>query len=137
MGNVNNVVEVVNSYDDGELRVNVSDLGSWKYLWCVFGGGVMELNGSVELVKFEGEWNGLEVVIKEKFKEYKESEIESGNGYYVDDDLNEIEFDWDKVEVDMLNKVKELYGDGEEVMKVLVGGYSVEYDNEFVVIVMK
>ena len=105
MGNVNNVVEVVNSYDDGELRVNVSDLGSWKYLWCVFGGGVMELNGSVELVKFEGEWNGLEVVIKEKFKEYKESEIESGNGYYVDDDLNEIEFDWDKVEVDMLNKV--------------------------------
>ena len=134
---MNNVVEVVNSYDDGELRVNVSDLGSWKYLWCVFGGGVMELNGSVELVKFEGEWNGLEVVIKEKFKEYKESEIESGNGYYVDDDLNEIEFDWDKVEVDMLNKVKELYGDGEEVMKVLVGGYSVEYDNEFVVIVMK
>jgi hypothetical protein len=136
MGNVNNVVEVVNSYDDGELKVNVSDLGSWKYLWCVFGGGVMELNGSVELVKFEG-WNGLEVVIKEKFKEYKESEIESGNGYYVDDDLNEIEFDWDKVEVDMLNKVKELYGDGEDIMKVLVGGYSVEYDNEFVVIVMK
>ena len=120
MGNVNNVVEVVNSYDDGELRVNVSDLGSWKYLWCVFGGGVMELNGSVELVKFEGEWNGLEVVIKEKFKEYKESEIESGNGYYVDDDLNEIEFDWDKVEVDMLNKVKELYGDGEEVFVVCV-----------------
>lgn len=136
MGNVNNVVEVVNSYDDGELKVNVSDLGSWKYLWCVFGGGVMELNGSVELVKFE-DWSGLEVVIKEKFKEYKESEIESGNGYYVDDEMNEVEFDWDKVEVDMLNKVKELYGDGEDIMKVLVGGYSVEYDSEFVVIVMK
>lgn len=136
MGNVNNVVEVVNSYDDGELKVNVSDLGSWKYLWCVFGGGVMELNGSVELVKFE-DWNGLEVVIKEKFKEYKESEIESGNGYYVDDEMNEVEFDWDKVEVDMLNKVRELYGDGEDIMKVLVGGYSVEYDSEFVVIVMK
>ena len=82
-------------------------------------------------------WNELEKVLKEKFKEYKEGEIESGYGGGCDDEGNEFDFDWDKVENEMLEGVKELFGDGMEVSRVVVGGYSVECDNEFVVIVMK
>lgn len=137
---MNGVVEVVNSYEDGELSVGKYGLSDWKWLWSVFGGGnVVNMLGSVEDVVFENEvsWNELEKVLKEKFKEYKEGEIESGYGGGCDEDGNDVEFDWDKVENEMLEGVKELFGDGMEVSRVVVGGYSVECDNEFVVIVMK
>ena len=101
----------------------------------MFGGGnVVNMLWSVEDVVFENDvsWNELEKVLKEKFKEYKEGEIESGYGGGCDDEGNEFDFDWDKVENEMLEGVKELFGDGMEVSRVVVGGYSVECDNEFV-----
>lgn len=133
---MNGVVEVVNSYEDGELSVNKCDLGSWKWLWSVFGGNE---DGGVKLVEFEFElnWNELEVVLKEKFKEYKDGEIENGYDKSYENSEDGEDFDWDSVEKEMLDGVKELFGDGGDVCKVLVGGYSVECDNEFVVIVMK
>ena len=73
MNNVmNGVVEVVNSYEDGELSVGKYGLSEWKWLWSVFGGGnVVNMLGSVEDVVFENEvsWNELEKVLKEKFKD--------------------------------------------------------------------
>ena len=142
---VNGVVEVVNSYEDGELSVNVCDLGSWKYLWCVFDGSdVSDANkvGGVESVNFVDDsnnvsWSLLEKNIKEKFKEYKDGEIDGGYGSYLNEDEEEVDFDWDKVEKEMLEGVKNLFEDGMDVSKVLIGGYSIECDNEFVVIVMK
>ena len=47
-----------------------------------------------------------EKVLKEKFKEYKEGEIDSGYGGGCDDEGNEFDFDWDKVENEMLEGVK-------------------------------
>ena len=35
----NTLVEVVNSYEDGELSVGKCGLSEWKWLWSVFGGG--------------------------------------------------------------------------------------------------
>ena len=137
---MNGVVEVVNSYEDGELSVRKCGLSEWEWLWGVMG-GIKSVNalGEVEDVVFESEvnWNELEKVLKEKYKEYKEGEIEYGYGGGCDEDGNDVEFDWDKVENEMLEGVKELFEDGMEVSRVLVGGYSVECDNEFVVIVMK
>ena len=45
-------------------------------------GNVVNMLGSVEDVVFENDvsWNELEKVLKEKFKEYKEGEIDSGYG---------------------------------------------------------
>lgn len=139
MNVMNGVVEVVNSYEDGVISVKKCDLGSWKWLWCVLGGDESKRNGEVELVVFDGDyiWEELEVVLKEKFNEYKVVEVENGYDKSYENSEDGEDFDWDKVEEEMLNGVKELFGDGMEVCKVLVGGYSVECDNEFVVIVMK
>ena len=142
---MNGVVEVVNSYEDGVLSVGKYGLSDWKYLWCVFDGvdeGIGSKVGSMETVNFvDGDnnvsWELLEKNIKEKFKEYKDGEIEDGYGSYLNEDDEEVEFDWDKVEKEMLEGVKNLFEDGMEVSKVLIGGYSIECDNEFVVIVMK
>ena len=80
-------------------------MSDWKWLWSVFGGGnVVNMLGRVEDVVFENDvcWNELEKVLKEKFKEYKEGEIESGYGGGCDDEGNEFDFDWDKVENEMV-----------------------------------
>lgn len=145
MNVMNGVVEVVNSYEDGTLTVGEYDLGSWKYLWCVFDGsneGIANKVGCMETINFVDadsnvSWELLEQNIKEKFNEYKEQEIEDGYGSYVNDDDEEVDFDWNEVEEKLLDGVKKLFEDGMEVSKVLVGGYSIECDNEFVVIVMK
>lgn len=142
---MNGVVEVVNSYEDGTLTVGEYDLGSWKYLWCVFDGsneGIANKVGSMETVNFVDvdsnvSWDLLEQNIKVEFNKYKEGEIVDGYGVYLNDDDEEVEFDWNEVELKMLEGVKKLFEDGMEVSKVLVGGYSIECDNEFVVIVMK
>lgn len=142
---MNGVVEVVNSYEDGTLTVGEYDLGSWKYLWCVFDGsneGIANKVGSMETVNFVDvdsnvSWDLLEQNIKVEFDKYKEGEIVDGYGVYLNDDEEEVEFDWNEVELKMLEGVKKLFEDGMEVSKVLVGGYSIECDNEFVVIVMK
>lgn len=141
---MNGVVEVVNSYEDGTLTVGEYDLGSWKYLWCVFDGsneGIANKVGSMETVNFVDvdsnvSWDLLEQNIKVEFDKYKEGEIVDGYGVYLNDE-EEVEFDWNEVELKMLEGVKKLFEDGMEVSKVLVGGYSIECDNEFVVIVMK
>lgn len=146
MSNVmNGVVEVVNSYEDGTLTVGEYDLGSWKYLWCVFDGsneGIANKVGCLETVNFVDadsnvSWDLLEQNIKVEFNKYKEGEIEDGYGVYLNDDEEEVEFDWNEVELKMLEGVKKLFEDGMEVSKVLVGSYSIECDNEFVVIVLK
>ena len=146
MSNVmNGVVEVVNSYEDGTLTVGEYDLGSWKYLWCVFDGsneGIANKVGCLETVNFVDadsnvSWDLLEQNIKVEFNKYKEGEIEDGYGVYLNDDEEEVEFDWNEVEMKMLEGVKKLFEDGMEVSKVLVGSYSIECDNEFVVIVLK
>lgn len=142
---MNGVVEVVNSYEDGTLTVGEYDLGSWKYLWCVFDGsneGIANKVGCMETVNFVDvdsnvSWDLLEQNIKVEFDKYKEGEIVDGYGGYLNDDEEEVEFDWNEVELKMLEGVKKLFEDGMEVSKVLVGGYSIECDNEFVVIVMK
>lgn len=146
MNNVmNGVVEVVNSYEDGTLTVGEYDLGSWKYLWCVFDGsneGIANKVGCLETVNFVDadsnvSWDLLEQNIKVEFNKYKEGEIEDGYGVYLNDDEEEVEFDWNEVELKMLEGVKKLFEDGMEVSKVLVGSYSIECDHEFVVIVLK
>ena len=142
---MNGVVEVVNSYEDGTLTVGEYDLGSWKYLWCVFDGSnesIANKVGCMETVNFVDvdsnvSWELLEHNIKVEFDKYKEGEIVDGYGVYLNDDDEEVEFDWNEVELKMLEGVKKLFEDGMEVSKVLVGGYSIECDNEFVVIVMK
>ena len=142
---MNGVVEVVNSYEDGTLTVGEYDLGSWKYLWCVFDGsneGIANKVGGMETVNFVDvdsnvSWDLLEQNIKVEFNKYKEGEIEDGYGVYLNDDDEEVEFDWNEVELKMLEGVKKLFEDGMEVSKVLVGSYSIECDHEFVVIVMK
>lgn len=142
---MNGVVEVVNSYEDGTLTVGEYDLGSWKYLWCVFDGfdeSVANKVGSMETINFVDadsnvSWKLLEQNIKEKFNVYKEQEIKDGYGSYLNDDEEEVDFDWNEVEEKLLEGVKKLFEDGMEVSKVLVGGYSIECDNEFVVIVLK
>ena len=142
---MNGVVEVVNSYEDGTLTVGEYDLGSWKYLWCVFDGsneGIANKVGCMETVNFVDvdsnvSWDLLEQNIKLEFNKYKEGEIVDGYGVYLNEDDEEVEFDWNEVELKMLEGVKKLFEDGMEVSKVLVGSYSIECDHEFVVIVMK
>lgn len=142
---MNGVVEVVNSYEDGTLTVGEYDLGSWKYLWCVFDGsneGIANKVGCMETVNFVDvdsnvSWDLLEQNIKVEFDKYKEGEIVDGYGVYLNEDDEEVEFDWNEVELKMLEGVKKLFEDGMEVSKVLVGSYSIECDHEFVVIVMK
>ena len=58
----NEFVEVVNSYEDGELSVGKYGLSDWKWLWSIFGGGnVVNMLGSVEDVVFENDvsWNEM------------------------------------------------------------------------------
>lgn len=138
MNNVKNVVIEVVSDEDGEVSVRSCGLGEWEWLGMVWGGDENNRMGSVEDVMLGGEsmdvygdklfemyWKKLE----EEFEKYKEEEVERG---WFNDDV-----DWDVIKKELFDKCKEVFGDGMSLSFVKVGGYSVEVDNEFVVIIGK
>lgn len=128
----NVVVEVV-SDEDGDVSVNVCGLSDWGWLGLVWSGK----NGGVEDVEVDGcldvygeeLWKVYEEKISGEFDEYKKSEDDWG---WYNDDVN-----WEDIKREFMLKCKEVFGDGMGLSYVKVGGYSVECDNEFVVIIGK
>lgn len=138
MNVVKNVVIEIVSDEDGEVSVNVVNLGEWKWLSFVWCDNESNRMGSVKEVVFDIEDRSYEKFGEELWKLYEKKFVELFDEYKKEEDEREWyneDVDWVKIKEEFLSECKKYLGDGYNLSMVKVGGYSVECDNELVVII--